>query len=260
MKFIDTHTHLYAEEFDPDYPEVIQRSIANGVDHLLLPAIDISYYKRMMSVVDSHPAVCLPMTGLHPTSVKGNFREELEFVKGTLKGNRERFYAIGEIGIDLYWDRTFEKEQFEAFNEQLDLAVEYRLPVAIHTRNSFEPAMEILRKKNNPELKGVFHCFSGSVEQARQATALGFLLGIGGIITFKNSGLQKVVESTPIEYLLLETDAPYLAPVPYRGKRNESSYIPIIAAKIAGIKEISVEEVARITTANAVSLFKLQPT
>jgi TatD DNase family protein len=257
MKFIDTHTHLYAEEFDADRDEVIQRSVDKGVDRLLLPAIDRSFYERMISVADNNRETCFPMIGLHPTSVKANFLEELDFIKETLKISREKFHGIGEIGIDLYWDKTFVNEQISAFNSQLDLAIEFNLPVAIHTRNSFDIAIQLIRQKNNPALKGVFHCFSGSVEQAQQATSLGFMLGIGGIITFKNSGLQKVVEVTGQEYLLLETDAPYLPPVPYRGQRNESSYIPLIAEKIAELKQVSVEEVAVSTTRNAVSLFRL---
>jgi TatD DNase family protein len=258
MNFIDTHTHIYAEEFDPDRDAVIQQAVDKGVDRLLLPAIDRSYYERMMSVADHHKEVCFPMIGLHPTSVKASFREELDFVKETLEKSREKFYGIGEIGIDLYWDNTFVNEQTLAFSDQLDLAIEYQLPVAIHTRNSFDIAIKLMRQKNNPELKGVFHCFSGSVEQAQQATSLRFMLGIGGIITYKNSGLQKVVEATSLDHIVLETDAPYLPPVPYRGERNESAYIPVIAKKIAEIKRVTIEEVAEITTKNAVNLFNLK--
>jgi TatD DNase family protein len=257
MNFIDTHTHLYAEEFDPDRDAVIQQAIDKGVDRFLLPAIDKSYYERMMLVIGRHREHCFPMIGLHPTSVKANFHEELDFVKETLGKNREKFYGIGEIGIDLYWDKTFINEQTYALNYQLDLAIEYQLPVAIHTRNSFEIAIKMIREKNNPELKGVFHCFSGSVEQAQQAIELGFMLGIGGIITYKNSGLQKVMEVTGLTHFVLETDAPYLPPIPYRGQRNESAFIPVIAEKVAEIKQVSVEEVAEQTTQNAVSLFKL---
>ncbi len=257
MNFIDTHTHLYAEEFDPDRDAVIQRAVDKGVDRLLLPAIDKSYYERMMSVAEFHKTVCFPMIGLHPTSVKANFREELNFIKETLEKSREKFHGIGEIGIDLYWDKTFVNEQALAFSDQLDLAIKFQLPIAIHTRNSFDIAIKLIRQKNNPELKGVFHCFSGSVEQAQQATSLGFMLGIGGIITYKNSGLQKVVEATSLDLIVLETDAPYLPPVPYRGQRNESAYIPLIAGRIAELKQIPLEEVAEITTQNAVTLFKL---
>jgi len=257
MNFIDTHTHLYAEEFDPDRDAVIKHAAGKGVQRVLLPAIDRSYYERMMSVVNSHREVCLPMIGLHPTSVNASYREEIDFVRETLEKSREKFYGIGEIGIDLYWDKTFENEQSSAFSDQLDLAIEYQLPVAIHTRNSFDIAVKLIRQKNNPDLKGVFHCFSGSVEQAQQATGMGFMLGIGGIITYKNPGLQKVVEATGLAHLVLETDAPYLPPVPYRGHRNESAYIPIIAEKIAQIKNVSVGEVAEQTTLNAVTLFRL---
>jgi TatD DNase family protein len=257
MNFIDTHTHLYAEEFDPDRDVVIRNALNNGVSRLLLPAIDRSYYDRMMRVIEHHSESCFPMTGLHPTSVKGNYREELDFVAESLDKGRKTFYGIGEIGIDLYRDKTFMDEQMEAFSLQLDLAIAYGLPAAIHTRNSIDLVLDIIRKKNNPQLKGVLHCFSGSVEQAEEAVALGFMLGIGGIITYKNSGLQKLVEITGLEHLLLETDAPYLPPVPYRGQRNESAYIPLIAAKIAEIKQLTVEEVADKTTKNAVTLFKL---
>jgi TatD DNase family protein len=258
MIFIDTHTHLYAEEFDHDLETVIGNAFENGVTRLLLPAIDRAYFERMIKVADQHPGNCFPMTGLHPTSVKEGFRDELAFVKETLEKHPEKYYGIGEIGIDLYWDKTFEKEQTEAFRLQLELALAFNKPVAIHTRNSFAIAIGVIREMNEPRLKGVFHCFGGSVEQARQAADLGFYLGIGGIITYKNSGLQKVVEETSLDQLVLETDAPYLPPVPYRGQRNESAYIPLIAQKIAELKRVTVEEVADITTRNAVNLFQLQ--
>lgn len=259
MNFTDTHTHLYAEEFDPDRDAVIQQAVGKGVDRLLLPAIDRSYYERMMQVTAGHRKHCFPMIGLHPTSVKASFREELDFVKEMLEKSGEKFYGIGEIGIDLYWDKTFSDEQISAFSCQLDLAIEYHLPVAVHTRNSFDIAVGLIRQKNNAGLHGVFHCFTGSVEQAQQATGLGFMLGIGGIVTYRNSGLQAVVSATSLEHLLLETDAPYLPPVPYRGQRNESAYIPVIAQKIAEIKNVSIEEVAEKTNQNAVSLFNLMP-
>jgi TatD DNase family protein len=259
MNFVDTHTHLYAEEFDPDRDTVVQNATGKGVERLLLPAIDRSYYERMMQVAERHKGTCFPMIGLHPTSVKADYLEELDFIRKMLESDQEKFVGIGEIGIDLYWDKTFGEEQTAAFSDQLDLAIEYQLPVAIHTRNSFEVAIGVILQKNNPGLKGVFHCFSGSAEQAQQATELGFMLGIGGIITYKNSGLQKVVEETGLEHLLLETDAPYLPPVPYRGQRNESAYIPLIAARIAEIKKIAVEEVAEVTTRNAGKLFNLMP-
>lgn len=257
MTFTDTHTHLYAEEFDPDRDVVIQRAVENEVTRLLLPAIDRSYYERMMSVVNLHPQHCFPMIGLHPTSIKANFREELDFVRETLEKSRNSYYGIGEIGIDLYWDQTFINEQKTAFSYQLDLAIEFKLPVAVHTRNSIEITLDLIHQKNNPELKGVFHCFSGSFEQAQQAIDLGFMLGIGGIVTYKNSGLPKIVEVISLDHLLLETDAPYLPPVPYRGQRNESAYIPVIAGKISEIKQVEVVEVAETTTKNALTLFNL---
>lgn len=254
MIFIDTHTHLYSEEFDADREKVIQNAVDNGVTKLLLPAIDRCYYGKMMILAD-HSQYCFPMIGLHPTSVKSNYQEELAFVDECLENNNERFYAIGEIGIDLYRDKTHIIEQTTVFGHQLDLAIQYELPAAIHTRNSFELAIDLIRQKNNTTLKGVFHCFSGSVEQAHQAIRAGFMLGIGGIITYKNSGLQKVVQEIPLEYLVLETDAPWLPPVPYRGQRNESAYIPLIAGRIAELKDIPLEEVAGITTKNALTLF-----
>ena len=256
MNFIDTHTHLYAEEFDQDIDNVIHNSVEKGVTGFLLPAIDRSYYERMMLLAEKS-RYCYPMTGLHPTSVKKDFHEELDFVKRSLEKDPGRFCGIGEIGIDLYWDKTFMDQQIKAFEYQLDLAIEYSLPIAIHTRNSFDLVIELIRKKSNKGLRGVFHCFGGSTEQAKQATGIGFMLGIGGIITYKNSGLQKVVEETALDHLLLETDAPYLPPVPYRGQRNESTYIPIIANKIAEIKGVGMETVAEVTTKNALSLFKI---
>jgi TatD DNase family protein len=255
MIFADTHTHLYASEFDADRDQVVMSALDKGVRYLFIPGIDRSYFPRMMRLCESFPRNCFPMIGLHPTSVKEDYREELTFIVNTLSKAETRFYAIGEVGVDLYWDKTFATFQSEALKIQLDLAVEYNLPVIIHTRNSFQEVIDILREKNNPAIKGIFHCFGGSVEQARQAIGLGFLLGIGGIITYKNSGLQKVVEELSLEDMVLETDAPWLTPVPFRGGRNESGYIPYIAEKIAQIKNVPVEEVAKITTANALKLF-----
>lgn len=256
MIFADTHTHLYADEFDADRDQVVRNATGKGVQFLFLPGIDREYFPRMMDLCLAHPGNCFPMIGLHPTSVKSNFREELDFIAEKLMLHETRFYAIGEVGMDLYWDKTFAKEQADALNFQLDLALKYHLPVVIHTRNSFDEVIRILEEKQNPELSGVFHCFGGSTEQAMQAINLKFFLGIGGVITYKNSGLQKVVEMVGLENLVLETDSPWLAPAPFRGQRNESSYIPLIAEKIAEIKKVPVEEVARITTENALKLFK----
>jgi len=253
--FIDTHTHLYLEEFDPDREDTIRRSISSGTLKMLLPNIDSSSWDSMLQLCKQFPNNCFPMAGLHPTSVKaGSVEDELKKVEEMLES--EGFVAIGEIGIDLYWDKTYLAEQKEAFRHQLHLAKKFQLPVAIHMRNSFDEIWNVLEPETGPDLKGVFHCFSGNLAQARQVIATGFLLGIGGVVTFKNSGLQEIVKTIGVEHLVLETDAPYLAPSPYRGQRNESSYIPLIAAKIADISGRPLQEVAAITTSNANNLFK----
>ena len=256
LVFTDTHAHLYLEDFDADREQAVSRALEAGVKYIFLPNIDSGSVKAMQDAGCSWPQVCFPMMGLHPTSVKANFREELDVVRTYLADKALRFAAVGEIGIDLYWDRTFEKEQKEAFNIQLDLALEYHLPVAIHTRNSMEVALQIMEARNDKGLNGVFHCFSGDVAQAERAVGMGFYLGIGGVVTYKKSGLADVVAAMPLESLLLETDAPFLPPVPHRGQRNESSYIPLIARKISEIKNVSLEEVAEVTTQNALTIFK----
>ncbi|MCK9218868.1 MAG: TatD family hydrolase [Bacteroidales bacterium] len=257
MNFVDTHTHLYAEEFDTDRNEVIHRALENHVSTLLLPAIDSAYHEKLLCLVSGFPELCFPMMGLHPTSVKENFRDELVMVEKFLLNPNLKFYAVGEIGIDFYWDKSFEKEQKLVFVHQVEVALSLSLPLEIHTRNSMEVTLSLLEERKSPNLSGVFHCFSGNLDQAERAIALGFRLGIGGVVTYKNSGLQKVVENTGLEHLLLETDAPWLPPAPYRGKRNEPSYLPFIAKKIAEIKNIPLEEVAAITSENARTLFKL---
>ena len=255
MQFIDTHTHLYLEEFEADRSEMIERAIQAGVGTFLLPNIDRASLPAMLSLCDTWPQHCLPMIGVHPTSVKDDYLDELAMVDQQLK--ERKFFAIGEIGIDLYWDKTFLEQQQIVFRHQLRLAKKLHLPVAIHMRNSFEEVFAILREEAGASLRGVFHCFSGNIQQAKRVTDLGFLLGIGGVVTFKNSGLQEVIKLTGMEQLVLETDAPFLAPAPYRGKRNESSYIPLIAEKIAILKNIPLAEVAAITTANAQKLFNI---
>lgn len=257
LVFTDSHTHLYAEEFDTDRDAMIRRAQLNKVSHLFLPAIDSTYHPKMLAVAGKYAEVCYPMMGLHPTSVKENYLDELNIVSDYLKNPELKFCAIGEIGIDLYWDKTHETEQRLAFSQQLDLAVKYDLPVVIHTRNSMDIALGIVEDRHGSRLRGVFHCFSGNTEQAKRAINLGFMLGIGGVVTYKNSGLQAVVEYAGLEHLLLETDAPWLPPVPHRGQRNEPSYIPVIARKIAEIKNESLEKVADVTTANALRLFGL---
>ena len=255
MVYTDSHTHLYASEFDDDLDAIIQRAQQKNVSHLFLPAIDSEYHKKMLGVVRKYPDVCYPMMGLHPTSVKANYLDEVTIVSDYLENPELKFWAIGEIGIDLYWDKTHETEQRIAFGHQLDLAAQHDLPVVIHTRNSMDIALGIIEERHDTRLRGVFHCFSGNPEQAEQAVRLGFMLGIGGVLTYKNSGLQTVVEHVSLEHLLLETDAPWLPPVPHRGQRNEPSYIPIIAQKIAHLRCVSLEEVAERTTMNAMRLF-----
>ena len=255
MFFTDSHTHLYAEEFDHDREAMMQRAEERLVTHLFLPAIDSLYHEKMLQVAGDFPHLCYPMMGLHPTSVKENYMDEIDIVANYLSNPELKFYAIGEAGIDLYWDKTHEKEQRLAFNHQLDLALQHDLPIVIHTRNSMEIALGILEERNNPRIRGIFHCFSGNTEHAKRAIQLGFMLGIGGVVTYKNSGLQAVVQNTGLENLLLETDAPWLPPVPHRGQRNEPAYIPIIAQKIAEIKSLPLTEVAEATTGNAMRLF-----
>ena len=254
MIFTDTHTHLYLEEFDQDRREVMEKASGAGVKYMMLPNIDSTSISTMLALADEFPGNCFPMMGLHPTSVKENFRDELAIVEEQLQ--ERKFYGIGECGIDLYWDKTFAKEQEYVFRHHIELALSYNLPLIVHIRESFNEVIRILRDVNKPDLRGIFHCFSGSPEQAKQATGLGFSLGLGGVITFKNNRMQETLKHVDMKHLVLETDAPFLAPMPYRGKRNDPSYIPLIAEKVAEIKGISVEEVARATTENARKLFR----
>jgi TatD DNase family protein len=256
-EYIDTHAHLYLPEFDADRETVVETSVYRGVKRILLPNIDSSSIDPMNKLAEQFPGVCYPMMGLHPTSVKENYREELNRVE--LELSRGGYCAVGEIGIDLYWDKTHLKEQNTAFSEQLDLALKYNLPVAIHARESFSEILEILDGYKNKGLRGVFHAFTGTVEIAEDVVSRGFLLGIGGIITYKKSFLPDIIRETELTQIILETDSPFLTPVPFRGKRNESSYIPYIAEAIGSIKNTSTEEVARVTTDNATKLFQLEP-
>jgi len=252
---IDTHSHIYSGEYNGEIDDVMSRAIACGVQKIVLPNIDSSSIKRMLDLSDKYQGVCYPLIGIHPTSVKEDFREELEVVEFWL--SKRAFYGIGEIGIDLYWDKTFREEQEFVFCHQLKLAREYHLPVSIHIRESFEVVMENLKKEYFSGMKGVFHCFSGNAAQAKEVIEMGFKIGVGGTVTFKNSGVEKVVAEIDTEDIVLETDSPYLAPVPFRGKRNESSHLVLIARKVALIKDIPEEEVARITSNNAVELFNI---
>ena len=256
MQFIDTHTHLYLDKFTEDIDDVISNAIASGVTKMYLPNIDSQTISAMNHLTEKYSKNCFPMIGLHPSDVKDNFREELAIIKE--QAETKKYIAIGEIGIDLYWDKTFLKQQQEAFAFQIELAKKHQLPIAIHARDSFDEIFEILDQYNDSSLTGVLHCFTGNLEQAQKVINYGgFKLGIGGVATFKNGGLDKVIPHIDLEHLVLETDSPFLAPTPYRGKRNESQYIPIIADKIAQMKGLKIEEVAEVTTQNALELFPL---
>jgi TatD DNase family protein len=255
MQLIDTHSHLYLEDFQEDVNEVTERAKARGLSHILLPNIDSASLDSMLKLAAEYPDFYHPLPGLHPTHVKENFREELERIYTRM--DITAYKAIGEIGIDLYWDKTYYSQQVEAFEFQLSLALGHDLPVVIHARDSFEEILEIVRKEKYKALKGVFHAFTGNQEQAVEITERGFYLGLGGIITFKNSHLPEIIKQIDLEHLLLETDSPFLAPVPYRGKRNESSYVWYIAERLAEINEISMQEVADQTSYNAKKLFGL---
>lgn len=255
MIFVDTHTHLYLEQFDDDRELIVQNAIDKGVKFMLLPNIDQGSFDQMQLLSKQFPKNCLPMIGLHPTSVGENYRDELRFVEQ--ESSTGKYCAVGEIGIDLYWDKTYKEQQEEAFRHQLRLAKQYNLPVSIHTRDAFNEIYNIVAEEKSDNLKGIFHCFTGTIEQAEKIAGLGFLMGIGGVVTFKNSGLDKVLKEIPVNRLVLETDSPFLAPTPFRGKRNESAYTIMIAEKIAEIKEISLEEVAEVTSQNAIRIFNL---
>lgn len=254
MILTDTHTHLYLNAFDDDRHSVIENAIEQDIRYMLLPNIDSGSVKPMLDACAKFPENCFPMMGLHPTSVKENYKEELKNIEEQFA--KRNFIAVGEIGIDLFWDKSFQKQQEEAFRFQINLALEKNMPIVIHSRESFDEIFTVLEDYRGSGLTGVFHCFTGTLEQASLAIELGFYLGIGGVVTFKNSGLDKIVEKVDLKHLLLETDAPFLAPMPFRGKRNESAYINIIASKIANLKNTDKETVAKITTANAIKLFK----
>jgi len=255
MKLIDTHCHIYSAEFNADRGAMLIRAENEGITKMLMPAIDASTHNEMFKVENEFPGKCISMMGFHPCSVKENYLEELRIAEQYLK--KRPFAAVGETGLDFYWDLTYTKEQYEAFQQQIEWALQYDIPIVIHSRNSMDECIEVVNKNQKGNLKGVFHCFTGSIEQAKKIIALGFYLGIGGVLTFKKSGLDSVVEQTDLTRIILETDAPYLAPVPFRGKRNECSYIKYVAEKLAGIKKMSVEEIASVTTANAEKLFNL---
>ena len=250
---IDTHSHIYSTDFLHDLDEVIQRAYSNDVRKIILPNIDSSSVKNLLNLVDTYPHICIPLMGLHPTSVNHDYQEELQVVEYWVK--KRKFYGIGEIGIDLYWDKSFLDEQTHAFRFQLDLARQNKLPVVIHVRDSFDEVYQVITEMNDDNLTGIFHSFSGTLEQAQMVVDLGFKIGVNGIVTFKKSGLDDVIRQIAPSHLVIETDSPYLTPAPFRGKRNESSYLVYIAQKIADLHRMTVGDIAKITTENARKIF-----
>ncbi|MBC8305684.1 MAG: TatD family hydrolase [Pelagibacterales bacterium] len=255
MQIIDTHTHLYLKKFNEDIDEVIKRAINIGVDKFIFPAIDSSYLKQMHDLQSKYSKNIFLMSGLHPVSVKENYKDELGLVVKSLTNHN--YVAIGEIGIDLYWDKTFLKQQQDAFEFQIRLAISNDLPIVIHCREGFDEIFEILDAEKCEKLRGIFHCFTGTLDQAKRAINLGFKLGIGGVVTFKNGGIDKFINQININNIVLETDSPYLSPVPFRGKRNESSYIKYVLSKLSELYGISEEELAKLTTENSKKIFKI---
>lgn len=253
MIVTDTHTHLYSEQFNEDRSEMMQRAFDAGVSRFFIPAIDSSYNNAMFALEKSYPDHVFLMMGLHPTSVKENYLEELNIVKQWL--DKRDFYAVGEIGIDLYWDKSLLKQQQEAFKIQIAWAKEKELPIVIHSREAFDEVFEVLEEVNDDKLRGIFHCFTGNLEQAKQAISYNMKLGIGGVVTFKNGKIDQFLNKIALEYIVLETDSPYLAPTPFRGKRNESSYIINVLEKLATIYNLSPVEIANITTENSKQVF-----
>jgi len=252
---IDTHAHIYANEFDEDIELIISRAKTAGVSRILMPAIDTETHEKMLLLEDDQPEYCISMMGLHPCSVKSNYKDELKVIEGYF--SKRRFAAVGETGLDFYWDLTFKEQQYEAFHQQADWAMHYDIPLVIHSRTSTNECIDVVRQHQNGNLKGVFHCFSGTAEQAKKIVDLGFYLGIGGVVTFKNAGLDKAIADIDLSHIVLETDAPYLAPAPYRGKRNECSYLLYIAQKLAELKGVPASDIDSITSNNASKLFGL---
>lgn len=252
-ELIDTHCHLYLDDFEADLGDVLLRAAEEGIKRIYMPSIDSNHLNRMLELQATYKGTCYSMLGLHPCYVRENFRDELEIMKKTIENNQ--FFAIGEIGLDYYWDRSYDDLQMICFLEQIDMAVQHNLPIVIHSRSSMDACIEVLRARKGGGVRGIFHCFSGNLQNAYDIIDCGFMLGIGGVVTYKNSGLAPVVAEVPLEHIVLETDAPYLTPVPFRGKRNESSYLKYVVTKIAEVKNITEEEVAAVTTANANRIF-----
>lgn len=255
MIITDTHTHLYSEAFDNDRDVMMKRALDLNIERFFIPAIDSSYTKAMFDLEKAYPNNVHLMMGLHPTSVKENYKEELLHVETLFK--QRSFVAVGEIGIDLYWDKSTLTIQQDAFKHQIQLAKKYKLPIVIHCREAFNEIFEILDEVNDDDLYGIFHCFTGNLEQAKQAISYNMKLGIGGVVTFKNGGVDKFINQIDLKHIVLETDSPYLSPTPYRGKRNESSYIINILNKLAELYNLSPEEIANKTTANSIEVFKI---
>ena len=255
MEIIDTHTHLYLDQFDHDFDDMILRSFQYGIKKFIFPSISSKYNEKMIATIKRYPENFFMMAGLHPVYVKENYKYELEKVFSSLNDND--FVAIGEIGIDLYWDKTYLKQQLDAFEFQIELAISNKLPIVIHCREGFNEIFEILERFKSKKMTGIFHCFTGNLDQANRAINMGFKLGIGGVVTFKNGGLDKIINQIDIQNIVLETDSPYLAPTPFRGKRNESFYITYVLKKVSEIYKISEKRVAEITTKNSKELFKI---
>jgi TatD DNase family protein len=253
MRFIDTHSHIYDTGFQEDMDAVMVAAKSVGIEKIYMPGIDSTCIDDMMGMETKYPGFCIPMMGLHPCYVKENYQEELAIVEGWL--TKRKFAAIGEIGLDYYWDKTFAKEQQLVFEKQMQWGLDYGLPINIHTRNAMGETIEMVKPFAKKGLKGIFHCFSGSKESAEQIVEMGFLLGLGGVLTYKNAGVAEAVVDIPMEFLVLETDAPYLPPVPYRGKRNEPAFMIEVAKKLAEIKNIPLHEVGEITSGNAERIF-----
>ncbi len=253
MIFTDTHTHLYSSQFQEDRKEMMQRSIDAGVSRLFVPSIDSSYTQKMYDLESQFSENVFLMMGLHPTYVKENYLEELNHVETELA--KRKFYAVGEIGMDLFWDKSFLKEQQHAFQHQIKLAKKYQLGINIHCRDAFDETFEVLESEKATDLFGIFHCFTGDLEQAQRAISLGMKLGIGGVVTFKNGKIDQFLNEIDLQHIVLETDSPYLAPLPHRGKRNESSYITLVAQKLSEIYNLPIEKIARITTENSIGVF-----
>lgn len=253
LQLIDTHCHLYLEELRPDLTGIMQRAENEGITRFYLPAIDSPEISNILRLEKEYPGKCFAMIGLHPCSVKADYEKELKIVSDWLA--KRSFVAVGEIGLDYYWDKTFVVQQADAFHRQIEWALQYNLPIVIHSRESMGDSIRIVKEHQKGNLRGIFHCFTGSYDQAKEIVDTGFYLGIGGVLTYKNSGLAEAIKNIPMEHIVLETDAPYLSPVPFRGKRNESSYLKYVVEKLADVKGITKEEVAKITTENAQKIF-----